>query len=193
MRPKSFLGSVIMQEVNQITSSLRHSNKRGHTLVEVLIVTAITSVVVGQTVVAMISAQRLLEATLADAHLSLQARALREKLLFHVNEDGGLMDARQTELSIKNKNTGNGWGNGIEFQPHKGKKNRIMLESNKKLKADKQTGIWLGSGSTHLQSQDVFYNAESNRTIHINLDLILPIRNRTYHQKHKVISQIINE
>ena len=179
------------------TKKASGKRNQGYTLVETLIASAITALVMGHVVLALVSTQRLLEATLADAHLSLQSRALREKLLFRINEDGGLMNANQSELDIKNKVTGNGankgWGNGIEFKPHKGKKNRIMLGSNKKLKADIQNGEWLASGAIELQSPDVFYNPTSNKTIQVNLDLVLPMGSRRYYQKHKLKTQIINE
>ncbi len=174
-------------------------SKAGYTLVEVLIVTFITTIVMGQMVFSLVTGQRLLQATLADAHLSLQSRVLREKLLFHINEDGGLMNANLSELVIQKNGNGNGngnhygWGNGIVFKPHKGKKNRIMLGSNKRLKADKGNEKWLECGSMELQSEDVFSDVISNRTIQVNLDLVLPIGNQRYYQKHQIKSQIVNE
>lgn len=170
---------------------IKNTPRAGYTLVEVLVATAITSIVVGQMTMALIASQRLFEATLADAHLSLASRALREKLLYNSDEDGGLMNATQSELEVQNKNQG--WGNGIIFKPRKGKKNRIMLTSSKRLKADNAPARWLESGTMELQSEKVFHDVISNAVIEVNLDLILPIRNRIYNQKHLVKSQIINE
>jgi len=169
----------------------KHTPRAGYTLVEVLVATAVTSIVVGQMMTALIASQRLFEATLADAHLSLASRALREKVLYRINEDGGLMNASRSELEMQNKNQG--WGNGVVFKPRKGKKNRIMLNSNMRLHADNGPAKWLESGTMELQSNKVFHDVISNAVIEVNLDLILPIRNRIYNQKHLVKSQIINE
>ena len=105
--------------------------------------TALTTLVLSQAIGAMIASQRLLEAIMADVELSLQSRSLREKLLYHVNEDGGLMAASKSDLSFLNENKG--WGNGIEFKPRKGPKNRIVLGTDKRLKADKGKQKWLCS------------------------------------------------
>ncbi len=176
------------------TLSKTADRQRGFTLPELLISTAITSVVMSQIVVALITSQRLFEATVADLELSLQSRALREKILFDVNvEDGGLMNVSQSELSVEDKNTGNGWGKGLKFKPAKGAANRLALGTNKKLKADRGAEAWLARGPATLESEDVFKLVSSNGTILVNMDLVISISNRKYGQQHQAKSQIMNE
>lgn len=170
------------------------SRRAGFTLPEVLIATAITAVVMSQIVVALVTSQRLFEATVADLELSLQSRALREKLLFDITaEDGGLMNASQSELSVENPSAGSGWGNGLKFKPKKGSGNRLALGTNKKLKADRGSEAWLGRGPGTFRSEDVFKVVSSNGTILVNMDLVISISNRKYEQKHQAQSQIMNE
>jgi len=165
--------------------------KAGFTLTEVLLATAVTSVVFSQIVVALVSSQRMYEATIADVELSLQSRALREKLLFSINEDGGLMNACQSELEVENPNKGK--GNGLKFKPKKGAKNRIALNSKKKLKADKGKENWLTCGALVFQGTNVFSVVASNGTIRADLDMAILIGNRTYGQQQVIEAQIMNE
>jgi prepilin-type N-terminal cleavage/methylation domain-containing protein len=167
-------------------------DRRGFTLPEVMISTALALVITSQVVMAVISSQRMLEVTFADMELSLQSRALREKLLYNVNEDGGLMNVSQSELLLVNGN--NNKGDGISFKPKKGKKNRIVLGSNKKLDADlNRKEKWLGGGTMLFQGTNVFGLYMTNGTIEVNLDVVIPISNRRYEQRNIVKAQIMNE
>lgn len=165
--------------------------RSGFTLPEVLMATALTAVIASQVVVALVSSQRVLEATIADVELSLQTRALREKLLFDVNEDGGLMSAGLSDLKFLNENKG--WGDGIEFKPKKGAKNKLTFGAKKKLVAASAKDRWLDGGTMEFKKTEVFGNSLTNGMIRVNLDVVLPIGSRSYSQQHVVESQIMNE
>jgi prepilin-type N-terminal cleavage/methylation domain-containing protein len=167
-------------------------DRRGFTLIEVMIATALTMVVMSQVMMAMISAQRMLEATFADMELSLQSRVLREKLLYNINEDGGLMNACQSELSLVNGNKNK--GDGISFNAKKGKKNRLILGGKKKLVADlNRSDNWLECGAMMFQGTNVFGLYMTNGTIEVNLDVVIPISSRKYQQQNLIKAQIMNE
>lgn len=170
----------------------RPRDRRGFTLIEVMISTALTMVVMSQIMMAMISSQRMLEATYADMELSLQSRALREKLLYNINEDGGLMNACQSELSLVNGNKNK--GDGINFKSKKGPKNRVQLGGKKKLVADlHRGGNWLECGPMTFQGTNVFGLYMTNGTIEVNLDVVIPISSRRYQQQNLIKSQIMNQ
>lgn len=156
-----------------------------------MVATALTAVILSQMVVALVSSQRVLEATMADVEISVQTRALREKLLFNICEDGGLMNTCKTDLKFLNENKG--WGDGIEFKPSKGPKNRIVLGAGKKLAADKGKSKWLDCGTIVFKGTEVFGNVVSNGSIRLNLDMTLRIGTRSYSQKHLADSQLMNE
>ncbi|MFO7937806.1 MAG: prepilin-type N-terminal cleavage/methylation domain-containing protein [Kiritimatiellia bacterium] len=181
-------------KTNMNQSGSKRSGNSGFTLIETLIASSITVIIFGQICITIVSAQRLLEATFAETHLSLKSREMREKLLFRVNSDGGLMNADQTELIIKETGGGSGrWGKGIQFKPRKGRKNVISLGRNKKLKAEIGNGQrWLSPGTIEFQTEDVFSHNTSNQSIRVNLDLTMPVGDRRYNQQHQIRSQIIN-
>lgn len=165
---------------------------RGFTLIEVMISTALTLLVMSQVVMAMISSQRMLEATFADMELSLQSRALREKLLFNITDDGGLMNACQSELLLVNGNKNK--GDGISFKSKRGPKNRVLLGGKKKLTADlNRKENWLECGTMVFQGTNVFGLYMTNGTIEVNLDVVIPIANRRYQQQNLIKAQIMNE
>ena len=178
--------------MNALRTSCPTARRGGFTLPELLVATAVTAVVMSQVVVALVTSQRLFEATVADLELSLHSRALREKVLFDINDDeGGLMNVSQSELTVENPNKG--WGKGLKFKPKKGSGNRLALGTNKKLKADRGKESWLANGAAVLQSEDVFSVVSSNGTILVNLDLSISISTRKYEQQNQAQSQIMNE
>lgn len=165
---------------------------RGFTLTELLFSTALTGLIMSQVVVVLVSSQRVIEATMADVELSIQTHELREKLLFSVNDEGGLMDACKSELSFENENKK--WGNGVVFKPQKGKKNRVVLGADKRLVADSaKHDKWLACGTMIFQGTNVFCNAVTGGVIRVNMDVAIQIGNRTYRQQHLTDSQIMNE
>lgn len=149
-------------------------------------------VVMSQVAVALVASQRMFEATFADIELSLQSRALREKLLYNINEDGGLMNASQTDLSLVNGNKNK--GTGLIFKPKKGPKNKVQMGGNKRLVADLiRKEKWLECGTMVFQGNEVFGLITSNGTIEVNLDVAIPISNRKYEQRNLVKALIMNE
>lgn len=177
-----------MKRLNTIKAA---EQRAGFSLTEVLIATAITTLVASQTVVALVSSQRLLEATIADVELSIQTRALREKLLFSVNEEGGLMNTSIADIRFRNENKG--WGDGLEFKPKKGAKNRLTFGSKKKIVADRAKDKWLDCGPMVFKKTEVFGNFLSNGMIRVNIDVEIPIGNRSYSQQHVIQTQLMNE
>ncbi len=171
--------------------SVRRVRCGGFSLTEVLLATAVTTLVVSQAVVALVSSQRVLEATIADVELSVQARALREKLLFDINEDGGLMNTSMAEVKFENEDKG--WGDGLEFKPKKGGKNRLGFTAKKKMKADVAKERWLDCGTMVFNKTEVFGNSLTNGTIRVNIDVVLPVGKRRYSQQHVMESQLMNE
>ncbi len=166
--------------------------RRGFTLTELMVASALTTLVMSQVGMALVSAQRMFESTFADIELSLQSRMLREKLLFSINDDGGLMNARQTDLSLVNGIENQ--GTGISFMPVKGAKNRVVLNEEKRLGADLiRSERWLECGTMVLQSTNVFSLVMTNGTINIDLDVAIAIANRRYVQRNQVKAQIMNE
>lgn len=170
------------------------SRRSGFTLTELVVSTALTSLIMSQIVVALVTSQRLFEATVADLELSLQSRALREKILFNITpEEGGLMNVCLSELAVENPH-GSGKGKGLKFKSKKGQGNRLALGENKKLLADRGNALWLATGASILQTEDVFQIVSNrNAVVTINLDLMLQIANRKYGQQHQAQVQIMNE
>jgi len=166
--------------------------REGFTLPELMVASALTAVIMTHIMAALITSQRLFEATVADLELSLHARALREKVLYNITpEDGGLMNVCQSELEVGNPNKG--WGDSLKFKPKKGAGNRLALGKNKKLKADREVAEWLARGAPVIQSESLFQAVANNGTIVVNLDLAIPIAQRKYEQRHQAQAQIMNE
>jgi len=166
--------------------------RSGFTLPELMVASALTTIIVAHVITALVTSQRLFEATVADLELSLQSRALREKVLFNITpEEGGLMNACQSELAVENPDKG--WGKSLKFKSKKGLGNRLALGHDRKLKADREAEKWLARGATVLQSESLFYVVASNGTVVVNLDLAIPVAQRKYEQSHQAQSQIMNE
>ncbi|MEG2415546.1 MAG: type II secretion system protein, partial [Kiritimatiellia bacterium] len=77
---------------------MRHAGKKGFTLVETMVVSALMTLVMSAVLAIFLVCQRIIRQTMADAELSLTARSLREKLLFRLNAVGaerssGLLNA----------------------------------------------------------------------------------------------------
>lgn len=167
-------------------------NRSGYTLTELLVATAVTSLVMSQIAVALITSQRMFESTLADMELSLQSRALREKLLFSINDEGGLMSACQSDLSLVNGNKNK--GSGLVFKPKKGQKNKVAMGVKKRLVADSmKKNAWLDCGTMVFEGTNVFGLFMTNGVIEVNVDVAIPIAKRKYRQQNLVKAQIMNE
>lgn len=168
--------------------------RQGFTLPEVLLATAIMTIVMAQAATTLVASHRLLEATAADIELTFQTRALREKLLYDISEgEGGLMNACLDELTIQNKNP-KGKGNGLRFKPKRGGgNNRLEVGSNKKIKADRGKAGWLSRTPLVFQTETIFESVTNdNGMVILNLDLALLIADRTYTQRNQTVVQIMN-
>jgi len=170
----------------------RAANARsGFTLTEMLISVALVSVIFGNVAVALVASQRVYESTCAEVELSLQGRALREKLLFNINDEGGLKSISKTDAKL-------GKGNGnksseLEFRPHKGRKTKLSVKrtnGKSKLDADLARSGWLTGGPVVFIATNVF--AYTNGTIAVDLDLSLPVGNRTYTNRQQIAVQVMN-
>ncbi|MEG1934229.1 MAG: type II secretion system protein [Kiritimatiellia bacterium] len=85
---------------------MRHAGKKGFTLVETMVVSALMTLVMSAVLAIFLVCQRIIRQTMADAELSLTARSLREKLLFRLNAVGaerssGLLNATDFNSSGK--------------------------------------------------------------------------------------------
>ncbi|MDX9866488.1 MAG: prepilin-type N-terminal cleavage/methylation domain-containing protein [Kiritimatiellia bacterium] len=167
--------------------------RAGFTLTELVFSVALLSLVLAQAGTALIASQRLYEATVADLELTLQSRALREKLLFNLNDgEGGLMNASLNELEIEDPKP-NGKGKALKFKPKKGPANRLRLGNNRKLTADRGRPAWLENRTPGFQSEDLFCVVPGNNgTLLLDLDLGFQIRDRSYRQRNQAKIQIVN-
>lgn len=164
----------------------------GYTMTELLVATAVTSLVMSQIAVALVTSQRMFESTMADMELALQSRALREKLLFSINDEGGLMNACQTDLTLVDGNKNK--GSGLVFKPKKGQKNKVVLGGKKRLVADSmKKNAWLDCGMMVFEGTNVFGLYMTNGVIEVNVDVALPVAQRKYRQQSLVKAQIMNE
>ena len=168
--------------------------RRAHTLTELLIATALAVVILSQVGMALISCLRLFEATVANMELSLRSRSLREKLLYRINTDGGLMSACQTGLSLVNGVAGT--GKSITFKPVSGQQNTLTLGATKQLVANLNlNNNWLVSGTMVFQGTNVFTLSATTGTVdtvNVNLAMSIAIATRTYMQTNLVEVQIMN-
>ena len=164
-----------------------------YSLTEVLLATALSSLVMSQAGIALISSARMVEATTADMELSLQSRALREKLLYHINADGGMMSACQSGLSLV---SGSGTIKGLRFKPVNGQQNTVTVNDSKKLVASQSLNTtWLNCGTMVFQGTNLFSLSSGTGTVDsvtLTLDMALKIASRTYSQRNLVKVQIMN-
>lgn len=76
--------------------------RKGFTLPEIMVATAISAIVLAAVCNFFIGAQRMMKLTLAQSELAIQSRALREQLLFHagpsVGGSSGLLSATDVTL-----------------------------------------------------------------------------------------------
>ena len=168
--------------------------RHAFTMTELMMATALTALVLSQTGMALLSCLRMFEATVADMELSLQSRALREKLLYHIYTDGGLMSACQSGLVLVNA-TGSS-GKGVTFKPVNGQQNTVTLDSTKKLVANRNMDTkWLNCGTALFQGTNVFSFSSSTGTVDtvdVTLDMAITIATRKYVQRSLVKVQVMN-
>lgn len=177
------------------TEAMPPSSRQGFTLTETLLVTALTSVILAMGGATLAASIRLFEASVADIELSLRSRALREKLLYQIDDaapdEGGLMNVELSSLQIQNPNA-RGKGNGLRFKPKRGQPNRLAM-NNRKITADRGNARWLATGNLEFNSDDIFSPVTSdNGIVVVNLDLSLQIGRRVYIHRDEAVVQIMN-
>ena len=119
----------------------------GFTLVEVMVVSAISLMVLAATVTVLVASQRGLQSAMAQIQMAVELRMLREKLLFRVDDSGGLMSARQSTVQVDGG--AGGWGEALRYVPFEGDDENAVSwsEETKKLAALSEfAGGWLSSG-----------------------------------------------
>lgn len=93
----------------------KSGTRSGFTLTEVLVASAIGIATLGVVLSLFLASQRVLENAMAQIQMSYEMRMLRDKLLFRINEHGGLMSAKHDDFSIQV--VSNGWGNAMTYTP----------------------------------------------------------------------------
>ncbi len=175
--------------------TMPRSSRRGFTLTEVLFVAALTGLIVAMGLPTLVASIRLFEVTVADIELSLQSRALREKLLYQVDDaapgEGGLMNSEFAQLQIQNQDAqGRGWG--LRFKPRRGLPNRLIVDA-RKIKADRGNARWLAAGNLMLRSSNIFSPVSGdNGIVVVDLDLSLRVGSREYTHHDEAVVQIMN-
>ena len=167
--------------------------RQGFTLPEVLLATAIMTIVMAQAATTLVASHRLLEATAADIEPPSKHAPCGKSCSTTSRRRGGLMNACLDELTIQNKNP-NGKGNGLRFKPKRGGgNNRLEVGSNKKIKADREKAGWLSRTPLVFQTETIFESVTNdNGMVILNLDLALLIADRTYTQRNQTVVQIMN-
>ncbi|MBP5510531.1 MAG: prepilin-type N-terminal cleavage/methylation domain-containing protein [Kiritimatiellae bacterium] len=161
------------------------NRKTGFTLVELVFAIALSAVLFGQMAVVLVASQKLLQETMGDMELSLSSRLLREKLLFKINGEGGLLSARKSRTAV---NVLTAVGASVSYTPGSASANELTATAGVPMfTADRlldNNGNWLREGTARLASTDVF--SRSNNTIFVSMELQLAVGNRIYRQGHKV-------
>lgn len=146
---------------------------------EVVIATAISMVVFGQLAITLVSSQRLLQETMGDMELSIAGRMLREKLLFKINENGGLLSGQKAKIAKVQKTP----VNVVSYTPYNKSANKVKCLAGSPLfrATEELVDNWLAEGMTRLASDEVF--TYSNNTIFASLDLKMEVGNHVYRQE----------
>lgn len=159
-----------------------HGRKKGFTLVELVFAVALSALLFGQMAVVLVASQKLLQETMGDMELSLSGRLLREKLLFRIAGEGGLLSARKSRTPVNAPNL----VSSVSYTPGSADANELTATENVPMfTADRVLSDgWLREGSARLGSTDVF--SRSNNTIFVSMELTLTVGGRTYRQAHDV-------
>ena len=158
------------------------NKKTGFTLVELVFAIALSVILFGQMAVVLVASQRLLQETMGDMELSLSSRLLREKLLFKINNEGGLLSARKSRIAVNAPTL----VSSVTYTPGSADENELTATANVPMfTADRLLSDgWLREGMARLSSTDVF--SRSNNTVFVSMELQLTVGSRTYRQGHRV-------
>ncbi len=169
------------------------SHVRGFTLVELMVSTALTSLLSAYFFLAMITAQRLYEATIADVELSVQAQLLREKLLFNVVEgEGGLMNVSRGCMEYNTPTNPKKKSDTVKYRMYSSGPKTTLSVKNKKMHADRGKAAKLAMPSARFSSDQVFSLSESGNQMNVTLDLMIQQGPRQYQLRQEVVSPFLN-
>ncbi len=166
--------------------------REAFTLAETMVASGIFITVMATTLSVFLGAQRMLESAMAQTQIAFELRMLREKLLFRIDADGGLMSARQSTVALGDASEG--WGKSISFMPlDAGQANTVTLPNAPgRLEADHElASSWLGSGQIRLASPRPFQWQRSEGKIEVDANATLVVGGRTYSERQAVCSQIM--
>lgn len=157
------------------------NKKTGFTLVELVFAIALSAILFGQMAVVLVASQRLLQETMGDMELSLSSRLLREKLLFKINNEGGLLSARKSRAA---GNVLTAPASSVTYTPGNATENELEATANVPMFTAERVlhEGWLREGMARLSSTDVF--SRSNNTIFVSMELQLAVGGRVYRQGH---------
>lgn len=161
-------------------------------MAEVMVASAIFVSVMAVTLSVFLTAQRVLESAMAQTQVAFELRMLREKLLFRVDADGGLMSARQSTVAVDGDSEG--WGSSISFRAlDAGTANTIALVTQeRRLAATSELGTpWLGSGESRLADSRLFRWQPASGVIEVDADVELDVGSRTYGERQAILSQVM--
>lgn len=177
---------------------MRQSGReKGFTLTEVLMATALTSLLCGFVFPAFVAAARVFEGTVADLELSMASRAMREKLLYRVTaaeDSGGLSSLMRTNLVLSSG--ANGDYSVVRFQPVQGgasaSPSAVTLQAQDgTLRASGAPDGWFDGHGANLAS-DYLFERVSNACLRVNLTLGMTRGDRSYRQTECFDAQIVN-
>lgn len=134
-------------------------NRRGFTVVELMVATFIIALVMGGLCTFMVSSHRLVKGAYAEAELSLQLRTLREKLLFHVapphgsNVWAGVLSGTNATAVVENSMKVRMFANGISLANGKACPQTIELLARTETTQDGTVNRWLGNDGDRYDDQ----------------------------------------
>ena len=166
--------------------------RAGFTLVEVMVASAVGVTVLTATVAVFVASQRGLQSAMAQIQTAVELRMLREKLLFRIDESGGLMSARYSTIEVEGG--AGGWGSSLSFVPFEGDEENAISWSGetKKLSAtDSFSEGWLSSGQIALDGGTPFRGSIADGEIHVDANARMRVGDRVYGQRQLIRAQIM--
>lgn len=168
--------------------------RRGFTLVEVMVVSAISLMVLAATITVLVASQRGLQSAMAQIQTAVELRMLREKLLFRIDDSGGLMSARYSTIDVDGGE--DGWGGTLRFVPFEEEdENAVSWDGDtKKLSASEALSAgWLSSGQIVLEGGTPFRDSIADGEIHVNANARMNVGGRVYGQRQLIRAQIMSQ
>lgn len=175
------------------TATSQRMSRNGFTLIEVIIATGISTTVLAMAMTVFIAAQRILESAMSQVQMAFELRMLREKLLFRIDDNGGLMSARFSTIGVDN--VVDGWGDTLHYTPLDGNSENVVALSSASRKLETESELseaWLSSGQIEFELDTPFRESLANGEIHVDAAVNMMIGDRVYRQKQLIRSQIMS-